>query len=109
MKQVIVQIWTETEAGWGQRPDGYTIHLTEDDRLLFVEGYSKHLQEIYGDNTPSEYSFPDGDAYVGDVDDKLYVNLVLDQQKSDSSKGIWGTGRNLPPKHKIRTTYETEQ
>jgi hypothetical protein len=31
--KVVVQKWEEVEVGWSRKPDGYSIHLTEEDRL----------------------------------------------------------------------------
>ncbi len=39
MAQLVKQYWEESEAGWGQRPDGYTLHLTEQDRKDYVREY----------------------------------------------------------------------
>lgn len=50
--------WTESESGWGQRPDGSSLHATEEDARSFINEYYEKLRKHYGDRTPNEYSFP---------------------------------------------------
>lgn len=47
--------WTESEAGWGCRPDGASLHLTQDD----VQKYIKKYWDGMPDKVPHEYSRPD--------------------------------------------------
>ncbi len=56
---IVVQKWEESEAGWGTRPDGYSLHRTEEDRLAFVTAYWDSMP----DRPPAEYSRPDGKPY----------------------------------------------
>jgi|GEM_PF-2895942 len=51
------QKWTESEAGWGQRNDGYSYHLNAES----AKGFIKDYWETMPDKTPSEYSRPEGD------------------------------------------------
>ena len=39
MKPVIKQLWEESERGWGIRPDGYSLHLNNEDRKQFIKEY----------------------------------------------------------------------
>lgn len=64
MAPVIVQLWEESERGWGVRPDGYSLHLTEADRVLFVSTQRASLP----DAVPDEYSRPIGMPYASVVD-----------------------------------------
>ena len=52
MNKVYLQIWEESERGWGVRPDGCSIHLTLSNR-------NEYVSEIYGGrrlgNVPDEY------------------------------------------------------
>lgn len=71
MKEVIIQEWTESERGWGTRPDGCTIHKTISDRHEFVKKYwSKMPKEI-----PDEYSRPEGEPREVVISDELYKNF----------------------------------
>ncbi len=36
---VVVQKWEETERGWGVRPDGFSLHLTDADRSAYIGEY----------------------------------------------------------------------
>ena len=55
MKTIVIQTWTESEKGWGTRPDGYSLHLSEQDLDKFVELYWKDMPA----QVPHEYSRPD--------------------------------------------------
>ncbi len=91
MKQhtVVRQDWLESEAGWGVRPDGYTLHLSEEDRELFIEEYWAGMP----DAVPSEYSRPCGGLKFVEVDQERYEAL---QEQRDSKEpfgvscyGLW--------------------
>ena len=56
---VVVQPWSEFERGWGCRPDGYSLHLTEEDRVSFIKGYTANRTGA----APYEYDAPDGSPY----------------------------------------------
>jgi len=51
------QEWTESEAGWGQRRDGYSYHLDAESAKSFIKDYWDKMPKT----TPSEYSRPDGE------------------------------------------------
>ena len=51
------QEWTESEAGWGQRRDGYSYHLDAESAKSFIKDYWDKMPKT----TPSEYSRPEGD------------------------------------------------
>jgi hypothetical protein len=76
-----VQKWTESEAGWGQRPDGYSLHISRDERDRVAKTSPIGSSECY--------SFPTGDAYP---------TVVSEQQYNDvKSKGtVWCFDRNYP-------------
>ncbi len=61
--KVIVQKWEESERGWGVRPDGYSLHRTEEDRAAYVKAHWDSLP----DEAPDEYSRPSGSPYEADV------------------------------------------
>jgi hypothetical protein len=69
---IIRQDWTESERGWGLRPDGYSLHLTRADRDKFIEQYwerEKAYNEEHGvEGVPDEYSRPEGDCFEFPVD-----------------------------------------
>jgi hypothetical protein len=61
---VIVQDWLESEAGGGQRPDGCSIHLSEEDCKAYIAA------------SPREYSRECGDPYIGFVQLSTYKKLL---------------------------------
>lgn len=71
--------WTESERGWGQRPDGASLHLTQED----VKKYIKKYWDGMPDDVPHEYSKNDGTT--GDlvvVSSALHKKLKLDKNHS---------------------------
>jgi hypothetical protein len=67
MKQtftVTVQKWEESECGWGVRPDGYSLHIDDVHRKLFITAYWATMP----DEAPSEYSRPSGTPYTTEVE-----------------------------------------
>jgi len=48
--------WTESEEGWGVRPDGASLHLTQDDANEYLNEYWAHMPV----EVPTEYSRNDG-------------------------------------------------
>lgn len=56
----VVQLWEESERGWGVRPDGWSVHLSFEDCTAYIKDYTK-------DRTgpaPAEYDRPRGHPYV---------------------------------------------
>lgn len=78
MNEAILLNWIESERGWGQRSDGCSIHLTEEDAKAFVKEYNEDLPE----EVPDEYSRPDSGPQKVVISDKLYEKLT------DSDNGI---------------------
>ena len=71
---VLKQHWTEHERGWGSRPDGVTLHLTREDRDIYVNGYHATYNNL--DSAPDEYTSADGGPEIIDVDEATYKKLV---------------------------------
>jgi len=57
--------WTESEAGWGQRSDGYSLHESQEDATAYIKEYWKREKQYNLDNgivgTPECYSREDSD------------------------------------------------
>lgn len=68
---VIRQNWLESELGLGTRPDGYSIHLSEQDRKAYVAEYWKGMPE----ETPDEYSRPEGGPVPFEVQGDVYEKV----------------------------------
>lgn len=75
-QEVIAQEWLESERGWGQRPDGYTLHLTMEDCKKYRDEYwSKQPDDV-----PECYSRECGDPFSVAVAPKLF-KLVKEKSK----------------------------
>lgn len=93
MPKLWVQKWEESEAGWGTRPDGYTLHLNQADIDLFLADMRTRERRGKPEGyVPPEYSRPDGEPYEWETDDEALVARVR-----DSGRGCWGPGRVPPP------------
>lgn len=80
---VLRQAWREYERGWGNRPDGFTLHANRADRDAYMREYRarNHTKE----EAPDEYSTMDGEPVIIDVDQELYDIIKA------SRNGIWET------------------
>ena len=90
LRPVVYDTWTERERGWGQRPDGYSLHLTKETYHKFIEDYwkkQKASSSAWGSpmEVPYEYSAPDGYTGTVEVNDETYKNL-----KRLNRKGVHG-------------------
>jgi hypothetical protein len=80
---VVCDYWTESEAGWGQRPDGCSLHLTEEDHAAYVADYwAEEKKQNPSGRTPHEYSFPHKHTFIALVDWETYEAV------RDSKNGI---------------------
>ena len=77
--KLLRQNWLESERGWGIRPDGYTLHMSVEDRKAFVSDYWSKMP----DQVPDEYSRPCGEPNWVEVDKQVYTEV------KDSEFGIW--------------------
>jgi len=71
--------WIESERGYGQRSDGYSLHLTGEDVELFIEQHGR----IEGN--AECYSRPDGEKFLVIIDEILYD--YLEEQKKNEVFG----------------------
>lgn len=85
---VVLQEWLESEAGWGCRPDGYSVHLSVEDAKAFIEQYWAREKERNPSGTvPECYSRPCGEPFVKDVEQSVYKKLK--KMKAGGSLGFW--------------------
>ncbi|MDB4330110.1 hypothetical protein N9948_00015 [bacterium] len=82
---VFGETWTESERGWGCRPDGHTLHLTKEDRDKFVKSFNAKLPA----EVPYEYSRPDQNLKPTAVSEETYKEIKA------SDNGIWGQGNSF--------------
>jgi hypothetical protein len=79
--------WTEFERGWGQRPDGYSLHAT-------MNAWKKYLatfQATLSAAVPDEYSAP-GEPVAVEVSDKLYAQLLTESRRYYGRTLVVSTG-----------------
>ncbi len=71
MNKVILQLWEESERGWGVRPDGCSLHTD----LVERDGYLKSIYNDRGDEVPYEYDRIVGEPVSAFIDDNLFRSL----------------------------------
>ena len=75
MNKVILQLWEESERGWGTRPDGCSLHID-------LKSQSEFIKESYkdrGDDVPDEYERVVGDPIEAFLDDALFSIVERDK------------------------------
>lgn len=72
MQIAVCMTWTESERGWGQRPDGFSLHQTKEDCAAYIKAYWATQPD---GPAPDEYSRPDDNAYLVKVSDRLFSKL----------------------------------
>ncbi len=85
--RVVCQKWMEFSPGGVPRPDGYTLHLTNDERNAYIAKYWEDLEKP----TPETYSAPYGTPYPTEVDAEM-AKLIKQR-----GFGQWRLGE-LPPR-----------
>lgn len=81
MKEAVLETWTESEAGWGQKSDGCSIHLTREDFKKYIDTFWKSMPE----KTPSIYERPDSNLRDIIISDKLFKKI----KKSKNGIRFW--------------------
>ena len=93
-KFAICQTWTESERGWGQRPDGYSLHLTKEDAGKFEDAYWGRQQALNPGGTPDEYTRPDQNYFVVRVSPEIFSEL---KNQEDNACGFRAYGKRPAP------------
>jgi hypothetical protein len=70
-KPVVYVSWEESERKWGIRPDGCSLHLTEEDFRKFQKEYWSSMP----DEVPDEYSRPADSPILAYASRKLYEKI----------------------------------
>ena len=76
--KIVGQIWTESERGWGQRPDGFTLHDTKESCTAWVKKYWASMPST----SPDTYSFPDGDSFEVYVTEEVFEKITSNDNKT---------------------------
>ena len=90
MKPVIVQYWEESERGWGVRPDGMTIHLSNEALKAYIDAMRLAWQE----KKTRSYTRPSSPPFIHMISDEKYECLcsrdgaVADFAHQDLEKAI---------------------
>jgi hypothetical protein len=73
---VVMDTWTERERGWGQRPDGGSLHLSRDGYDAFVKDFwDREKERNPSGAVPEEYSREDGNPRPFDVPEEVGQHL----------------------------------
>ena len=64
--------WTETERGWGQRPDGCSVHLSMEEWKKYFDNHKKGQPK----EVPHEYSYPGTPRPVTITDQEIITALL---------------------------------
>lgn len=65
-------VWTESERGWGQRPDGKSYHKTKPIAEVYIKNYWNGMPK----EVPDEYSRP-GDPQLAEVSKEIFDEVDL--------------------------------
>ena len=85
LEEITYLNWEETERGWGTRPGGCSLHLSEEDSKRFVQAYWDGMP----DSVPDEYSRPTSTpSHLFGKTVKAYVSNRLYKQIKASKRGI---------------------
>lgn len=81
----LVQKWFESERGWGQRPDGWSLHRNREELDAYVKTYWGSMPSA----VPDEYSAPDGEprVYPGSV---FTDEQIAKLDESTNGARFWG-------------------
>ena len=71
MNKVNLQLWEESERGWGVRPDGCSLHID----LVERDKYVKSIYDERGDEVPYEYDRIVGGVISVFIDDDLFKSI----------------------------------
>lgn len=84
--------WTESESGWGKRPDGTTLHKNMQNALLFIEECKKRERERNPSGiVPDCYSYPDKPELIQVPKDLYDFVMSLDEIYYWVSGNSWWT------------------
>ena len=83
---VIVQEWEESERGWGVRPDGASLHLTETNRKAYCKDFwAREKKSNPSGKTPDEYTRESGDPKTMAVKESIHRQI----KKSKNGIMLW--------------------
>ena len=70
MNRVVLQIWEESERGWGTRPDGCSMHIDSKERERYIQAiYERRKSDA---SIPNEYDRIVGEGIEAYIEDALF-------------------------------------
>jgi hypothetical protein len=88
-KEAWCQEWEESERGWGVRPDGCSLHLTEEDAKAYVKGFrARERERNPSGEVPDEYERTSGHPHKVLVPPALHKKIQDESKKADTRKGL---------------------
>ncbi len=103
LHEIIYVCWEEVERGWGERPDGCSLHLNVADSAVFEKNFYESLPEKYKyfghklGPLPEEYDRPAGKSVTAYVTNELYEKI----KTSENGIRLW--------KEQERTAFKSEE
>lgn len=71
---IFVQCWEESEAGWGTRPDGFSLHSSQEDVAEYIQKYWDRMPK----EVPHEYERPFGKPIKIELNDQEMLFKIED-------------------------------
>ena len=81
MPKVIYQHWIESERGWGQRPDGFSLHISEEARIRYIKEYEDTLPT----EVPDIYDRPAGRPVEIEISDDVFNSFFTGKETDGES------------------------
>jgi len=87
---VVIEEYIESERGWGQRPDGYSIHLTMEDYKAYQnERHTAERLHNPSGETPECYVRACGSPITKDVEARIYRKLKKLKEEGKNGMRVW--------------------
>jgi len=87
---IVIEEYIESERGWGQRSDGYSVHLTmEDYKAYLAERVAAERKLNPSGDVPECYVRACGSPVTKDVEAKLYRKLVKLKKEGEYGMRVW--------------------
>jgi len=80
MAVVVVQFWEESR-GWGTRPEGCSVHFTEEECKQYTQNLMEDQHKTQGETVPDEYYRPEGDPHKRIISQSLLKELKVSRKE----------------------------
>lgn len=102
VKTVFVQNWEESERGWGVRPDGFTVHVSREQRDEYVKWFNKTFNNE--SSAPDEYTRISGEPVEVAVDAKLFRRIDRESRRKVEGRvvnAVHGEGSSFDTRKRV--------